>query len=74
VIEVKYDDFPVETGWTLRDNAGNLVAGQSGGGAVSKTSDIADGAYTFEMTGTYGDGIRCRYGASEFNNTVKASR
>jgi hypothetical protein len=53
-----------------------LVTGQSAGsfstedGAVSKTAYIAEGAYTFEMAGTYGDGICCRYGAGEFKTTV----
>jgi hypothetical protein len=53
-----------------------LVAGQSNGsfstegGAVSKTADIAEGAYTFQMADTYGDGICCRYGSGEFKITV----
>jgi hypothetical protein len=69
MIEVECDDFPAETGWTLRDSAGTLIAGQSTGsisnegGAVFKTAHIAEGAYTFEMAGTYGDG--------EFKITVK---
>jgi hypothetical protein len=29
VIEVKYGAFPVERGWTLRDSAGTLIAGQA---------------------------------------------
>jgi hypothetical protein len=47
-IEVKYDDFPAETGWTLRDSAGTLFAGQSTGtfstegGTVSKTTYITE--------------------------------
>jgi hypothetical protein len=66
------DDFPAEKGLTIRDCAGALVVGQSTGsfstkgGAVSKTAYIAKGAYTFEMSGTYGDGICYRYGAREF--------
>jgi hypothetical protein len=63
VIEVKYDDFAVETGWTLREGAGTLVTGLSIGsfstedGAVFKTADIAEGAYTFERAGTYGSAV-----------------
>jgi hypothetical protein len=40
------------------------------GGAVSKTAYIAEGAYSYEMTDTYGDGICCQYGAGEFHITV----
>jgi hypothetical protein len=75
-MEVKYDNFPVETGWTLRESAATLVTGQSAGsfstedGTVFKTAYIAEGAYTFEMAGTYGDGICCRYGAGEFKISV----
>jgi hypothetical protein len=73
VIEVKYDDYPSETGWTLRDSAGSFIAGQStgtGSGTVSKTTFVADGAYTFELTDTFGDGICCEYGSGEFKITV----
>jgi hypothetical protein len=37
---------------------------------VSKTAYMADGAYTFETTDTYGDGICCQYGAGRFKATV----
>jgi hypothetical protein len=39
---------------------------------VSKTAymAMAEGAYTFETTGTYGDGIYCQYGADQFKATV----
>jgi hypothetical protein len=53
-----------------------LIAGQSTGsfstksGAVSKSAYIAEKAYTFEMTDTYGDGICYQYGAGEFKITV----
>jgi trypsin len=76
VIEVKYDDFPEETGWTLRDSAGTLIAGESTGsfstesGTVSKTASVADGTYTFEITDAYGDGFCCSYGNGEFKITV----
>jgi trypsin len=76
VIEVIYDAFPGETGWTLRDSAGTLIAGQATGsfstedGTVSKTAFVAEGAYSFEMTDSYGDGFCCDYGRGEFKITV----
>jgi trypsin len=76
VIEVKYDDYPSETGWTLRDSAGSFIVGQStgsfstAGDTVSKTAFVAEGAYTFELTDTFGDGICCQYGSGEFKITV----
>jgi hypothetical protein len=48
VIEVKYGAFPVERGWTLRDSAGTLIAGQATSsystevGAVFKTAYITE--------------------------------
>jgi hypothetical protein len=42
--QIGYDVFPAETGWTLRDSADTLIAGQSAGsfstegGAVSTTA------------------------------------
>jgi hypothetical protein len=55
-----------------------LVAGQSvfvgrfssESGATSNTVYIAEGAYTFKMNDTYGDGICCQYGAGKFKMTV----
>ena len=63
MIEVKYDDILAETGWSLRDSAGTLVADQSRGcfstegGAVSKTAYIGEGSHTYENPDTYGNGI-----------------
>jgi hypothetical protein len=75
-IEVHYDLHPEETGWTLRDSTGELIAGQSTGsfstvsGTVVQTFDVAVGKYTFEMTDTFGDGICCRDGSGSFKIIV----
>jgi hypothetical protein len=55
---------------TIRNSADPLVAGHSTGGTVSRTAYTAKGAYTFEMTDTYGDGVCYRYGAGEFKITI----
>jgi hypothetical protein len=75
-IEVHHDLHPEETGWTLRDSTGELIAGQSTGsfstvsGTVVQTFDVAVGKYTFEMTDTFGDGICCRDGSGSFKIIV----
>jgi hypothetical protein len=54
VIEVNHDDYPEETGWTLRDGAGTLITSQpigsflTVGGTSSETVFVAKGDYTFE--------------------------
>jgi hypothetical protein len=75
-IEVHHDLHPEETGWTLRDSTGELIAGQSTGsfstvsGTVVQTFDVSVGKYTFEMTDTFGDGICCRDGSGSFKIIV----
>jgi hypothetical protein len=76
VIEVTYDDFPLETGWSLMDSAGTVIASQptgsftTEGGTVSRTSFVAGGEYIFEMTDSFEDGICCQFGIGEFTITV----
>jgi hypothetical protein len=76
VIEVTYDDFPEETGWSLMDSAGTVIASQptgtflTVGGFVSRTVFVAGGEYIFEMTDSFGDGICCDLGIGEFTITV----
>jgi hypothetical protein len=73
---MEVDAFPTETGWTLRESAGTLIAGRStgsfctDGGAVPKPAHITDGVYTFEMNDTRGDWICCQYSVGEFKITV----
>jgi hypothetical protein len=75
-IEVQHDLHPEETGWTLRDSTGELIASQSTGsvrtvsGTVVQIFDAVVGMYTFEMTDTFGDGICCMEGSGSFQITV----
>jgi hypothetical protein len=75
-IRVQHDLRPQETGWTLRDSTGELIASQTTGsfrtvsGTVVQTFDVAVGTYTFEMTDTLGDGICCMNGSGSFQITV----
>jgi hypothetical protein len=76
VIEVTYDRFPEETGWSLMNSAGTLIVSQPTGsfltvdGFVSRTSFVAGGEYIFEMTDTFEDGICCGFSKGEFKITV----
>jgi hypothetical protein len=75
-IEVRHDRRPEETGWTLRDRAGEVIASQSAGsfridsGTVLQTFVVAVGTYTFEMTDTSRDGICCMNGSGSFQISV----
>jgi hypothetical protein len=75
-IEVQHDRRPEETGWTLRDRTGELIARQSAGsfqtisGTVLQAFVVAVGTYTFEMTDTFGDGICCMNGSGSFQIRV----
>jgi hypothetical protein len=75
-VEVVHDEFPEETGWTLRDSAGAVIASQltdsynTEGGTVIQTRTITAGTYIFEMTDAAGDGICCEYGSGSIKITV----
>jgi surface protein len=73
-VRVQYDNSPWQTGWTLRDSTGTLISSQAfasfttRGGTITKTSSVALGTYTFEMTDSAGDGIGL--GGGSFRITV----
>jgi surface protein len=75
-VQINHDQYPGETGWTLRDSTGTLISGQAVGSfttqnsTVTSTSSVALGMYTFEMTDTEGDGICCEYGSGSFSIAV----
>jgi hypothetical protein len=75
-VEVLHDDFPAETGWTLRDSVGALIARQFTrsytilGGTTVETRNITAGIYTFVMTDSFGDGICCEQGSGSFKVSV----
>jgi hypothetical protein len=79
-VEVLHDEFPEQTGWTLRNSAGDLIVSQPSGsynipfGTVIQRRNILPnifaGTYTFEMTDSFGDGICCENGSGSFTITV----
>jgi hypothetical protein len=79
IVRVKHDNYPTETGWTLKDDSGALIAGQGEdafatvGGTVLQTVYLAAGSYTFRMTDRFGDGICCSEGNGGFQVSVNGS-
>jgi hypothetical protein len=75
-VQVVHDDFPEETGWTLRDSDGALIAGQltgsylNPGGTTNERRNITAGRHTFVMTDVFEDGICCEQGSGSFAITV----
>jgi hypothetical protein len=71
-VEVVHDEYPSETGWTLRDGAGAAIASQltdsynTEFGTTVETRNITAGTYTFVVTDSAGDGICCEYGFGSF--------
>jgi hypothetical protein len=76
VIEIHYDDYPIESGWTIKTSTGDYITGLCTGFfstkdvVVSNTVYVAEGTYIFEMTDDYGDGLCCSYGEGRFTLTV----
>lgn len=59
-LNLEMDDYGDETSWDIRDSGGNVVAsgsGYSSGQYFSKTINLADGDFTFNIYDTYGDGM-----------------
>ena len=67
VVELRFDDYPTETAWTLTDESGTLW-GQSpqytnGNQLARDTLCVPAGAcLTFTITDQYNDGMCCAYG------------
>jgi len=76
-LTITFDNYPEETSWTLKNNAGSTVA--SGGTYASQAdgstlvipiNDVADDCYVFTMLDSYGDGICCSYGNGSYTLKV----
>lgn len=74
VLTLKFDNYPEETSWTLKNSSGATVDSQSytstqgDGSTVTKTfTGLAAGSYTFTISDSYGDGICCSYGSGNYS-------
>jgi Zn-dependent metalloprotease len=72
-LSITFDNYPEETGWTLKNASGTTIDSASysssnpDGSTVTKTfSSLAVNDYTFTITDAYGDGICCSYGNGSY--------
>ena len=73
-LTIKFDNYPEETGWTLKNASGTTIDSASystanpDGSTVTRTfTGLAGGDYTFTITDSYGDGICCSYGSGSYS-------
>ncbi|MEZ4792267.1 MAG: M12 family metallo-peptidase [Gelidibacter sp.] len=73
-LTIKFDNYPEETAWTLKNSSGTTIDSASystanpDGSTVTRTfSGLAAGEYTFTITDAYGDGICCSYGNGSYS-------
>ena len=71
LVEVTYDNFPYETGWSINQD-GRVIESRAEGtmvqpGIVSERVFLDPGEYTFTITDAEGDGICCGYGPGTIN-------
>ncbi len=74
-LSITLDNYPEETSWEIRNDAGALIAsgGTYGsfpdGSTVNETICLVDDCYTFTIFDTYGDGICCGFGNGSYSLT-----
>ena len=69
VVEIKTDNYPTETSWTLTGNSGNVYQTISQGFYTNANTVyfdtihcVTDSCLVFNMNDSYGDGICCSFG------------
>jgi len=76
-VNIKTDNYPVETSWTIQEECGaGLIASGSGYSSntdISESLCLPNSEYTFTITDSYGDGICCGYGQGSFSLVVDGS-
>ncbi|MEZ5009806.1 MAG: T9SS type A sorting domain-containing protein [Chitinophagales bacterium] len=71
-VTIKFDNYPEETSWTIKNSGGSTVASggtyasQPDGSTLNINVTLADGNYTFTINDSYGDGICCSYGSGNY--------
>ena len=74
LLDLTTDDYPEETSWELLNDQQTQVASQGGYAttgvqATVTIPDLPNGAYTFKIYDTAGDGLCCGYGIGQYTLT-----
>ena len=73
-IDISFDNYPLETTWSLSDEDGDVV--WSGGphgideAAFTESICLAEGCYSFSIYDSWGDGICCEWGSGNYAVTL----
>lgn len=75
IVSITFDNYPEETSWNIKNDAGTTVASgtysstNADGSTITETLCLTDDCYTFTINDTYGDGICCSYGNGSYTVT-----
>ncbi|BDS11020.1 trypsin-like peptidase domain-containing protein [Aureispira anguillae] len=78
-LSLTFDNYPEETSWTIKNNAGTTVASggtyasQADGSTLVINQCLDAGCYTLTINDSYGDGICCAYGNGSYTLTNNAT-
>lgn len=78
-LRLRFDNYPEETSWEIRNNDGTIVASggtygnQADGSVLNITGCLPAGCYSLVMKDSYGDGMCCRYGNGSFRLTDEST-
>lgn len=76
-LTINLDNYPGETTWELRNDAGQLLYSggpySSANSTVSEDFCVVDDCFTFTINDSYGDGICCGYGNGSYTLTGDGS-
>jgi len=71
-LTLKFDDYPEETSWTVKDSKGVVVKSggtypnQADGSTLAIDLCLESGCYDLTINDTYGDGMCCSYGSGSY--------
>ncbi|MGB1269388.1 MAG: M43 family zinc metalloprotease [Flavobacteriaceae bacterium] len=78
-LRIKFDNYPEETSWNIKDSSGSIVTSggtygsQSDGSILTINNCLPAGCYTLEFKDSYGDGMCCSYGNGNYTLTTTAT-
>lgn len=78
-LKIKFDNYPEETSWNIKDSSGSIVTSggtygsESDGSTLTIDNCLPAGCYTLEFKDSYGDGMCCSYGNGNYTLTTTAT-